>query len=162
MHAARNARQTPTCKILVPVVGRRRVVGRRAVSSELRAEVDKRLQEAAHPDCKEIAAQLAEEGTPVSVGFVWGRAQYLRITLPGKPGGRPSGRKDTKPRKPRTNTLYSPLRDEVLRLLAVEDGISMAEIGRRLEITRQWAAQLAGAITKQEIDAMRASVSLKK
>ena len=53
-------------------------------------------------------------------------------------------------------------RDEVLRLLAVEPGITMAEIGRRLQITRQWAAQLAGVVTKQEIDAMRASVSSKK
>lgn len=138
-----------------------RAVGRRAIPDPVREEVDHRLKTAAHPDCKQIAGEMTAAGRPVSTGYVWGRAQYLQIKLPGRPGGRPAGSKDTKPRKERTNTLYSQNRDEVLRLLA--EGISnMAEIARELGISPQWARKLAAAITQDEINALRSSAVTKK
>lgn len=135
-------------------------MGRRAVSEEIRIEVERRLRTAEHPDCKQIAAEMTASGRSVSTGYVWGRAQYLQIKLPGRPGGRPAGRRDTKPRKQRTNTLYSPNRDEVLRLLA--EGQRVAEIARALGISPQWARKLAGAITQDEIEALRSSATTKK
>lgn len=156
MHAARNARQKTTCKISVAVVGRRRVVGRRAVSSELREAVDRRLRELQEPDCKRIAEEFG-----VSHGFVWVRAQVLGVAL--RKGRRPGARnlplapgqkrKPRKPSKPRTNTLHSAHRDEVLRLLA--EGKTKTEIAGLLGLSRQWVHKLTTAVDPEEIQALR-------
>lgn len=158
MQAAQKLADQAPCKRSLCGV---RAVGRRAVAEDVRIEVERRLLTAQHPDCKQIAAEMTAAGRPVSTGYVWGRAQYLQIKLPGRPGGRPAGRRDTKPRKERTNTLYSPNRDEVLRLLA-EGQTSMVEIARALGISPQWARKLAAAITQDEIDALRSSATTKK
>lgn len=140
-------------------------MGRRVVPDADREEVCKRLREAERPDCSEIARQMTAEGRPVSTSFVWSWALRLGIELPGPRRGRKKGSKNReqgkargpyklsgKPRKERTNTLYSPHRDEVLRLVA--EGVPKAEIARRLGIMRSWVYGLLESVSPEELQAL--------
>ena len=134
--------------------------GRRRLPQDVKDEIDRRLIAAERPNCTRIAADLARDGFTVAKTSVWVRAQCLGIKLPSAGRGRPRGSKDTKPRKPRTNTLYSPHRDEVLRLFAA-GMTNRAEIARKIGITPQWARQIVYELDPAELAKLQ-SVALKK
>ena len=149
MTAAQTASRAQACK-------RKSVcVARRTIPDEIQQEVDRRLKTDKPPVARWIARDMKAAGRPISEGYVQRRAIYLDITLEAT--GRPVGSKNNpnlpaRPRKERTNTAYSKLRDQVLHLRTPVDqggeGLTAIETAEKLGITRQQVYYLLKAIPK--------------
>jgi len=149
MTAAQTASRARACK------RKSACVARRTIPDEVRAEVDRRLKTDKPPTARKIAREMTAAGKPISEGYVQRRAIYLHVTLEAT--GRPIGSKNNpnlpaRPRKERTNTAYSKLRDQVLHLRTPVDqggeGLTAIETAERLGITRQQVYYLLKAIPK--------------
>lgn len=135
-------------------------VARRTIPDKVIAEVDRRLLTDEKPSARKIADEITARGPTwqVGKGKVRERAIFLRIDLVAT--GRPEGAKDKaprktpqpsgRPRKKRTNTLFSPLRDEAIRLRKL--GYKNAEIARMLSCTPTNIDKLLQVVPTEELE----------
>lgn len=155
MTAAQTASRARACKRKTGAC-----VARRTIPDKVIAEVDRRLLTDEKPSARKIADDITARGPTwqVGKGKVRERAIFLRIELVAT--GRPEGAKDKaprktpqpsgRPRKKRTNTLFSPLRDEAIRLRKL--GYKNAEIARMLSCTPANIDKLLQVVPTEELE----------